>query len=133
MSTDYELRQIDPVLAGRLGGRPVRINRYGPIAMITQKIGALRMRGETQPRDVFDLDLLFRSHPGALEGVTVDAAALEVASARALALSYEEYRSTVVDYLEEEVGDVLGTEDAWNDMVLRVTARLDARRAELER
>src|SRR3989442_11733920 len=133
VSTDYELRQIDPVLAGRLGGRPVRINRYGPIAMITQKIGALRMRGETQPRDVFDLDLLFRSHPGALEGATVDAAALEVASARALALSYEEYRSTVGDYLEEEVVDVLGTEDAWNDMVLRVTARLDARRAELER
>jgi len=133
MSTDYELRQIDPVLAGRLGSRPVRLNRYGPIAMVMQKIGALRLRGETQPRDVFDLDLLFRNHPGALAEAAVDAAALEVASARALALSYEDYRSTVADYLEEDVVDVLGTEDAWHDLVLRVTARLDARRAELER
>src|SRR3989442_8954772 len=132
-SADYDLRQIDPVLAGRLGSRPVRLNRYGPIAMVTQKIGALRLRGETQPRDVFDLDLLFRNHPGALAEAAVDAAALEVASARALALSYEDYRSTVADYLEEDVVDVLGTEDAWHDLVLRVTARLDARRAELER
>src|SRR2546428_4389727 len=48
ISTDYELRQIDPVLAGRLGGRPVRINRYGPTPMGTQKIGARRRPTRTE-------------------------------------------------------------------------------------
>ena len=128
---DYELRAVDSVLAVRLGARSVRINRYGPVGMITHKIGALRMRAETQPRDIFDLDLLLRLHPTALAKAPLGPRALEEARDRALALTYQEYRSTVVDYLEEDVVDVLGSEAAWNDMVLRVTETLDARLVEL--
>lgn len=130
---DFELRPIDPEVARRLGGRSVPINRYGAIAMVTQKVDALRHRSETQPRDIFDLDLLFRTHPGALAQAPVEQRALEEAFERARALTYQEYHTTVVDYLEEEIVDVLGTENAWNDMLSHVVERLEARWTEVYR
>jgi len=130
---DFELRPVDAQLARRLGGRSVPINRYGGIAMVTQKINALRHRSETQPRDIFDLDLLFRTHPDALANAPVDQRALEGAIERARALTYEEFVTTVVDYLEEEIVDVLGTENAWNDMLRHVVDTLEARWIEVYR
>lgn len=130
---DFELRPVDPELARRLGGRSIPINRYGPVAMVTQKVDALRHRSETQPRDVFDLDLLFRTHPDALAQATLEQRTLEDAIERARALTYQEYRTTVVDYLEEEIVDVVGTENAWNDVLRHVVERLEARWAEVYR
>ncbi len=130
---DFELRPVDPELARRLGGRSVPINRYGATAMVTHKLNALRHRSETQPRDVFDLDLLFRTHPDALVRASVEPRALEEALERARTLTYQEYGTTVVDYLEEEIVDVLGTENAWNDMLRHVVERLEARWIEVSR
>ena len=130
---DFELRPVDPELVRRLGGRSVPINRYGAIAMVTQKINALRYRSETQPRDIFDLDLLFRTHPDALARAPVDERALEEAIQRARALTYGEYVTTVVDHLEEEIVDILGTENAWNDMLRHVIEKLEARWIEVSR
>ena len=124
---DFQLRPVDSELARRLGGRSVPINRYGPIAMVTQKIDALRHRSETQPRDVFDLDLLFRTHPDALGQAPLEQRALEGAIERARALTYQEYLTTVVDYLEEEIVDVLGSQSAWSDMQRHVVETLEAR------
>lgn len=124
-SGDHEVVPVDADLARRLGGRAVRVARYGPVASIEQKIRALALRGETQARDVFDLDHLFRLYPDALERARAERRTVEIAIARALELSYEEYHATVVDYLEEDVADVLGTEDAWSGMVLTVTERLE--------
>src|SRR2546430_11518197 len=132
-SDDYALMQLDPEIARRLGGRAPRVNRYGPVAMVEQKVGALDKRSETQARDVFDLDVLFRLHPAALAEARLETATVRAASARASALSYDEYVSTVVNYLEENLVAVLGSEDAWNEMVLRVSSDLDARVAALER
>lgn len=131
--SDFELRSVDPELARRLGGRSAPINRYGAIAMVTQKIDALRHRSETQPRDVFDLDLLFRTRPDALAQAPVEQRALEEAIERTRALTYQEYLTTVVDYLEEEIVDVLGSENAWNDILRQVVERLEARWAEVYR
>jgi len=95
--------------------------------MVTQKIDALRHRSETQPRDVFDLDLLFRTHPDALGHASLEQRALEGAIERARALTYQEYLTTVVDYLEEEIVDVLGSQSAWSDMQRHVVETLEAR------
>ena len=132
-SDDYALSQLDPEIARRLGGRPPRVNRYGPVAMVEQKVGALGRRRETQPRDVFDLDVLFRLYPASLGEARLKATTLRAASERALELTYDEYVSTVVESLEQDLIDVLGSEGAWNDMVLRVSSELDARAAVLER
>jgi hypothetical protein len=130
---DFELRPVDPEIARRLGGRSVPINRYGAIAMVTQKVGALRHRSETQPRDVFDLDLLFRTHRDALARAPLEQRALEEAIERARGLKYDEYRTTVVDYLEEEIVDVLGSKSAWHDMLRHVVETLEARWIEVYR
>lgn len=132
-SDDYALSQLDPEIARRLGGRPPRVNRYGPVAMVEQKVGALGRRSETQPRDVFDLDVLFRLHPASLDEARLKATTLRAASERAFALTYDEFLSTVVNYLEDDLVGVLGSEGAWNEMVLRVTSELEARAAVLER
>jgi len=116
-----------------LGGRSVPINRYGAVAMVAQKVNALRKRSETQPRDIFDLDLLFRTHPDALAQAPVEQRSLEEAIERARTLTYQEYVTTVAHYLEEEIVDVLGTENAWNDMVRHVVETLDARWTEVYR
>jgi hypothetical protein len=124
-AADYELAPVDAELARRLRARPVRLNHYRPPATIAQKIGALRLRSETQPRDVFDLDHLFREFPDALAAVAVPVEELQAAVERARALSYDEYAGTVVPYLEEGIVEVLGTSEAWTQMQLRVVERLE--------
>jgi len=126
---DYELASVDADVARRVQGRPVRLNHYRALAAIAQKIGALRLRNETQPRDVFDLDHLFREYPDALGKVEVSAAEIRAAKDRALALRYDEYASTVVPYLQEEIVELYGTAGAWSDMQLRVAERLEWKEA----
>lgn len=119
--------QIDESLARRLRGRAVRLNHYPAQAAIEQKVHALAQRSETQPRDVFDLDHLIREYPDAMRQARIDAGAARAAMARALELSYEHYAQLVVEYLEEEFVPLYGSEESWNDMVLRVTAELEGR------
>ena len=54
------------------GLRPPTIQHYTAAPATEQKIRALAGRTETQARDVFDLDLLFRPHPGAVEPGALD-------------------------------------------------------------
>lgn len=130
---DHALHLIDAELARWAGARPVRLAHYLPVAAIFQKISALRSRRETQPRDVFDLDHLFRQFPDALSKVQVEAEALRAGRDRAVELRYEDYASTVRPYLQEEFERPYGTEDAWTEMQLRVSERLETRLAEVAR
>ena len=57
----HELAQIPPEIARPYALRPPTVRHYLPEATIEQKIIALATRAETQARDVFDLDLLFRN------------------------------------------------------------------------
>ena len=47
--------------------RPPTPLHYLAAPATEQKVKALALRNETQARDVFDLDLLFREHPGVVE------------------------------------------------------------------
>ncbi|HEV2249870.1 MAG TPA: nucleotidyl transferase AbiEii/AbiGii toxin family protein, partial [Candidatus Limnocylindria bacterium] len=123
-SGGFALEPIDAELARRLQGRAPRLNHYLAPAAIAQKISALVRRAETQPRDVFDLDHLFVEAPRAMAEADVRPDEVEAAIARAFELTYDEYVSTVVDYLDEDFVQRLGTRDAWEDMVLRVTGSL---------
>lgn len=122
---DHELAAVDGDLARRLAARPVKLGHYGAVAAIAQKVAALRLRSETQPRDVFDLDHLFRVAPSAILTAALPPDELDAAAERALALTYAEYASTVVPFLEEDVVELYGTPDAWSEMQLRVVERLE--------
>lgn len=125
VSEPYELAPIATELATELRGRAPRLQHYLPGSAINQKVAVLVQRAETQPRDVFDLDHLFTTRPESLRQARLDTASVRAAIERTYELSYDEYASTVVDFLDEEMLDVLGTAGAWSDMQQRVVSALE--------
>jgi hypothetical protein len=119
------LEQMDTELARRLGGVAVRIKHYLPPDAIEQKIRALADRSATEPRDVFDLDHLFRQYPDALAQSRPDAKKTLAAKERAIDIPYDDYKRLVGEFLEEDFAELYGTEQAWTDMVLRVVEQLE--------
>lgn len=128
---ERETATVDAELGRVLGMGRVALQHYRPPAAIAQKVAALRQRTHTEPRDVFDLDHLIRTFPSALGEAELDPDSIEAAVARAQALTFDEYRGTVVPYLEEELWAVVGSAEAWEAMRTRVIVALEARAVEL--
>lgn len=111
------------------GLTPVLATHYTTKAAIRQKIHALAMRTEPQARDVFDLSLLL-SRPDA-GGLALDAAAkrwLTAAIDHAIGLSFDEYTSQVVAFLEASHAEVYADRSAWDAMQEDAAQRLEALR-----
>lgn len=90
---------------------------------VAQKVRALAGRPETQARDVFDLAILL-ARPG-LEPKPVERPVRETALARALALSFADFKGQVVAYLEPEQQAVYDSKAAWEQLQLDVVAWLE--------
>lgn len=111
------------------GLTPVLAAHYTTVAAIRQKIHALAARAEPQVRDVFDLALLL-AHPDAA-GLALDADAkqwLEGAIDRAMGLTFDEYASKVVAFLEPSQAEVYAERSAWEALQEDVVARLEVLR-----
>ncbi len=119
------LQQMDAELARHLGGVAARIKHYLPPDAIEQKIRALADRSATEPRDVFDLDHLFRQYPEALARSRPDPKKTLAAKERAIDIPYDDYYRLVGEFLDEDFVGLYGTEQAWTDMVLRVVEQLE--------
>ena len=100
------------------------VRHYLPAAAITQKIVALKDRSATQPRDVFDLDILFRGCPRALLSGDVDPNLLNVAIDRIMSISYELYQAKVGAFLEPGL-EHLATREYWDALSVSVVERLE--------
>jgi hypothetical protein len=106
------------------------VHHYALNAAVRQKIQALAGRREAQARDVFDLCILA---PGAPSGALLDFLSatlssdqLHEAHTRSLAISFDEYRGQVLEFLEEPERERQGTENAWDEMRLRAAALIEA-------
>jgi hypothetical protein len=99
---------------------------YLPRGAIAQKIDALWGRDVRQPRDVFDLDLLFRIAPDALSRGDVDEAGLRAAITRLFEIGYDEYRAKVLSFIERDSLPLYEPVAAWEGMQMTVAARLEA-------
>ncbi|MCW5789009.1 MAG: nucleotidyl transferase AbiEii/AbiGii toxin family protein [Polyangiaceae bacterium] len=111
------------------GLMPVLATHYLTASATRQKIHALAARSEPQARDVFDLALLL-ARPDAAD-LSLDTAAkkwLGEAIDRAMAISFDEYTSRVVAYLEPGHSDIYASSDAWNALQEDVVLRLEALR-----
>ncbi len=105
------------------------IGHYLPRGAVIQEIQALSDRAATQARDVFDLDHLCRRYPDAPASGLVPNATIDQAITNAYDLSYEDYRSGVVAFLDPAIQKSLESEEVWNTMLLRVIERLEAMKA----
>jgi hypothetical protein len=104
----------------------VLATHYTAPAAAVQKIHALAARAEPQARDVFDLELLFaRSECAALVLAAAQRRWLPAAIEHAMAISYDEFRSQVVAYLDPEQAAPYETEEAWDAMQQTVIGRLE--------
>jgi predicted nucleotidyltransferase component of viral defense system len=97
---------------------------YLPDAATEQKIGALAERSETQARDVFDLDLLFRRHRGAVEKGGVRPQLVEIALERVFELPFTAYRDQVVAFLDPGSIELYDSPLVWKQMQDLVAERL---------
>jgi predicted nucleotidyltransferase component of viral defense system len=116
---------IDARVAGRYGAPPIVLPHYLPAAAIAQKIGALAQRAVSQPRDVFDLDLLLSKHPTeAPTKADVDPELAQRAAERATELDRSAFEDAVLPYIDLEVRPFYATPEAWSAMQTRVVTFL---------
>jgi len=106
--------------------RAPTVQHYVDGAPFEQKVVALANRPETQARDVFDLDVLLRLRPHAVEGVAPDL--LGRAAAIALELPFEAFRDQVLPFLEEDARELYEGGQAWQAMQLFVAESLEGAR-----
>ena len=105
-----------------------RIGHYLPAAAVIQKAAALADHRRMQPRDVFDLDLLFRKFSNVAVPGLVEPAVLDAAVERTLLLEFDRYRAKVVSFLEPAVMVAFDNAAGWENTQLRVVERLEAMR-----
>lgn len=108
---------IDPELLSRYDLYPILCTHYTRDIAIRQKIEALAGRNQTQARDVFDLAMLVSGNTSTvLSGVSTQARTL--ALSRAMALTFQDYLSQVVAFLEPQYQDHYGREATWDQMLI---------------
>ncbi len=120
---------IDRDVLRPYGLMPVLATHYDIEMAIVQKIHALAERAEPQARDIFDLNLLF-ARPEAAKFVArrVKNRWLSNAIEHALSISFDDYTSKVVAYLELEQADLFSGRSFWNTIQGDVVNRLEALR-----
>lgn len=112
----FDLESVDENVARPYGLLRPSLQRYRATAALEQKIAALALRTETQARDVFDLDWLFRNYRDAMAASSISPVLAGQAADTCAILTYDAYRSQVVPFLEPEIVELYGSEDAWAQM-----------------
>jgi hypothetical protein len=107
---------------------PFLATHYATTTAIVQKIQALAGRSEPQARDVFDLNHLFAMSSADAELPAIEKVRLSKAIENAMGISFDEYSSHVVVYLDPEQQELFAGRDAWNASQHAVVSRLEALR-----
>jgi Nucleotidyl transferase AbiEii toxin, Type IV TA system len=122
----YRLDALPSRIVAPYALRSPSVQHYTEDAAAEQKVEALARRSETQARDVFDLDLLFRRRP--LPAGSLDSQILSDAADRALQLPFAASRDQVLPFLEPDVVELYDTEAAWEQMQTFVAEKLEEAR-----
>ncbi|MEX2547646.1 MAG: nucleotidyl transferase AbiEii/AbiGii toxin family protein [Chloroflexota bacterium] len=104
--------------------RPPTMLHYTAGAAIEQKVMALAHRSETQARDLFDLELLLRLHPGAVSAGPIAPNTLELAVERAFELPFQAFQDQVVRFLDADIVELYDNPTAWKRTQAFVVERL---------
>lgn len=105
--------------------RAPTLMHYTSAAAIEQKVEALAFRSETQARDVFDLELLFRQHRDRIKIEKIEVSTLESALERVFDLPFDAYRDQVLPFLDPEIVDLYSNTESWEQVRTFVAERLE--------
>lgn len=121
--------RVDGEVLRPYGLTPMLATHYTAHAAIGQKIHALAGRSEPQARDVFDLNLLLAlPNSNKIDLVDSQKRWLPAAIEHAVSISFDDYRSKVVAYLDQGQRDLYEHRSAWDAMQDAVISRLEALR-----
>ena len=104
---------------------PFLAPHYPLAPAMRQKVGALAGRSVVQARDVFDLAVLFAKSGGNVEALQPIRPVLPKAIERAMDVSYDDFKSQVVSYLQAEHVDTYGSREAWDALQMQVVDVLE--------
>lgn len=122
MDAERKAEIINPLLLQAYQLSPMTLSHYLYAAAVKQKINALIFRSQTQARDIFDLHLLFSRKEASLFSMKFD---LKKAIDCILSISFNDYLSQVVAYLEQEVSEYYQQPKKWEEMQLTVIDNLE--------
>lgn len=120
---------IERRLLQTYGLAPTLATHYSLHAAVAQKVHALAGRTEPQARDVFDLALLLsRSDARNVALHAQQKVHLDRAITNAMAVSFDEYRSKVIAFLEPDQAEPYDDRATWDAMQEGVVSGLEALR-----
>jgi len=118
---------VDREVLRPYGMTPFLVTHYVTAGAIVQKIHALSERFQPQPRDVFDLNQLFARQEAA-EVILSDKERRWVPRAieHTIGVSFDEYASKVVAFLNPDQRELFDQRSAWDAMQSAVVQRLES-------
>jgi len=123
-----EEAKVEPVAAAIVAEHqlmPLLAPHYPLATALRQKVGALVGRTIVQARDVFDLALLFARSAGSVEALRLIRSEIPKAVERAMEVSYADFKSQVVSYLQPDHAQTYGSREAWDALQMQVIDRLE--------
>jgi predicted nucleotidyltransferase component of viral defense system len=119
------LEAVSPDVLSRHQLLPLLVRHYPLATALRQKVGALVGRTVVQARDVFDLAvLLARAGNVARDALQSDPVLVRQAAERAMEISFDEFQSQVIAFLDPAHASMYETEDAWAALQLQVVEAL---------
>ena len=103
-------------------------SHYDVYAAVSQKIGALAGRSVVQARDIFDLYVLNSQVPSGKAKALASAGKITEAVKNLYSVTFEQFRDTVVAYLDYEDQAAYASPAAWDGLKLQVAEFLEGLR-----
>ena len=97
---------------------PLLVSHYDIQSAIAQKIGALASRSVIQARDIFDLYILSSQHKPQ-KNIMLDKNKLTKAHENTFEIGFEQFRDSVLAYLNPEDQASYVTADSWDEIKLK--------------
>lgn len=107
---NYLDEEIDPSISQYYKKLSFSCQHYEGKEAVFQKITALAQRSQTQARDIFDLYILFLGGFFKKNEVLIESSVVKKAEENLMAVSFEQYRDQVVEYLDES------SQSEWNHL-----------------
>jgi hypothetical protein len=122
----FQLEAVPDRVVAPYALRPPTVLHYLAAPATEQKVLALALRNEAQARDVFDLDLLFRGHPGAVARGALTSLTLTQAAEHCLELPFEAFEAQVLPFLDPDFSELYTDPAVWEQIRAYVIDQLGA-------